>query len=219
MITGKLNFKVSVILTLFNSRKFYKRALDSALNQTFTDIEIVITDDGSVDETYSELIPFITGNEKIKYLYHSNRGHALSLNSGIMISGGEYITFLDADDEYKPDHILQRVKYFQDNADIDLIRTGAELIGSEEDMYIPDVNDGTRLIHVKNCVMLGTLFGRRNVFTGLDGFRDVYSHDSDFFYRAERKFHTAYLESDTYIYYRNNPESVLSKLKKSINER
>ena len=113
MITGKLNFKVSVILTLFNSRKFYKRALDSALNQTFTDIEIVITDDGSVDETYSELIPFITGNEKIKYLYHSNRGHALSLNSGIMISGGEYITFLDADDFWEPDFLQEMVSFMK----------------------------------------------------------------------------------------------------------
>ncbi|MBK8982377.1 MAG: glycosyltransferase family 2 protein [Ignavibacteria bacterium] len=219
MITGKVNFKVSVILTLYNSRKFYRRALNSVLNQTFTDIEIVITDDGSADETYAELIPYITGNEKIKYLFHSNRGHALSLNSGIAISGGEYITFLDADDEYKPDHILQRINYFQNNTNIDLIRTGAELVGSDEEMFIPDVNDRSRLIHVKDCVMLGTLFGKRNVFTKLGGFQNVYSHDSDFFYRADGKFNTAYLESDTYIYYRNNPDSVLSKLKKGMNER
>lgn len=219
MNTGKLNFKVSVILTLYNSRKFYKRALESVLNQTFDNIETVIVDDGSKDDTYAELLPDIIENQKIKYLYHSNRGQALSLNSGIAVSSGEYITFLDADDEYKPDHILRRIQYFQNNTETDLIRTGAELIGSDEDMYIPDANDSSRLIHVKDCVMLGTLFGKRNVFTELDGFRNIYSHDSDFFNRAAAKYKTAYLESDTYIYYRNNPDSVLSKLKKSMNER
>ncbi len=219
MITGKLNFKVSVILTLYNSRKFYRRALESVLNQTFDNIETVIVDDGSKDDTYAELLPDIIENQKIKYLYHSNRGQALSMNSGIAVSSGEYITFLDADDEYKPDHILRRIQYFQNNTETDLIRTGAELIGSDEDMYIPDANDSSRLIHVKDCVMLGTLFGKRNVFTELDGFRNIYSHDSDFFNRAAAKYKTAYLESDTYIYYRNNPDSVLSKLKKSMNER
>ncbi|HAY32675.1 MAG TPA: glycosyltransferase family 2 protein [Ignavibacteria bacterium] len=219
MNTGKLNFKVSVILTLYNSRKFYKRALESVFNQSFENIETVIVDDGSKDDTYAELLPDIIENQKIKYLYHSNRGQALSLNSGIAVSSGEYITFLDADDEYKPDHILRRIQYFQNNTETDLIRTGAELIGSDEDMYIPDANDSSRLIHVKDCVMLGTLFGKRNVFTELDGFRNIYSHDSDFFNRAAAKYKTAYLESDTYIYYRNNPDSVLSKLKKSMNER
>ncbi|MBS1518923.1 MAG: glycosyltransferase family 2 protein [Bacteroidetes bacterium] len=219
MKTGNRNYIVSVILTLFNSREFYRRALDSILNQSFRDIEIIIVDDGSTDGTESDLLPGIRHLENVKYLRHSNRKHALSLNSGILISSGKFITFLDSDDEYKPEHIQQRINYFNENIYIDLISTGADIIGKEEDMYVPDANDLNRLIHIKDCIMLGTLFGKREVFLDLKGFRDIYSHDSDFFKRAEEIFRTAFLESDTYVYYRNNPESVLAKLKKSIHDK
>lgn len=216
MKTGNRNFQVTVILTLFNSRIFYKRALASVLGQSFSDIEIIIVDDGSNDSIETELIPFVKYNENIKYLRHSNRKQPLSLNSGILISSGVYITFLDSDDEYKQDHIQERINFMNRNINIDLICSGAEFIGNEEDMLVPDANDLNKMIHVKDCIMLGTLFGKRKVFFELDGFKDIYSHDSDFFKRAEQKFNTSRLDSESYIYYRDNPDSLINKLKKEI---
>jgi len=216
MITGNRKFEVSVILTLFNSRRFYQHALASVLNQSFEDIEIIFVDDGSIDGIETELIPIIKNNENFKYLSHSNRKQPLSLNSGILISSGKYITFLDSDDEYKYEHIQERLNFMNKNESIDLICSDAEFIGKEEDMFVPDAADNNRMIHVKDCIMLGTLFGKRKVFLELDGFKDIYSHDSEFFNRAEKKFNTARLDSNSYVYYRNNPESVINKLKKDI---
>lgn len=214
--TGK--YDVSVILTLFNSRKVFKRALNSVLNQTFKNYELIIIDDGSTDGTEEEIFQYLKVNSNFKYIRHSNRKHPLSLNAGIINSTGKFITFIDSDDEYKPTHLEERVSYFLKNPEVDLIHSPAALIGDEEDLYVPDVNDNSNLIHLKDCIIGGTLFGKRNVFEELRGFRNIYSHDSDFYNRAFPRFNVKLFDSPTYVYYRNNPDSVISKLKEKINE-
>lgn len=211
--TGEGKYEVSVILTLYNSRKFYRKALDSVLEQSFKNIEIIIVDDGSTDGIENEILHIINDHRNIIYIKQSNCGHALSLNRGIANSGGRYITVIDSDDEYEPDHIELRVKYFESNPDVDLIHSPAKLVGEEEDFFVPDALDTSVLIHLNECIIGGTLFGRREVFTSLNGFKNIYSHDSDFFRRAGEKFRTEKLDLPTYIYYRNNPDSVISKLK------
>ena len=90
-------YDVSVILTLFNSRQTFRRALESVLMQTYKNIELIIVDDGSTDDIENELFPLLKANPALKYIRHSNRKHPLSLNTGIMNSTGKYILFLDSD--------------------------------------------------------------------------------------------------------------------------
>ncbi len=211
-------YEVSVILTLFNSRIIFRRALNSVLNQTFRDYELIIVDDGSSDETESELFPILKANSNFKYIRHSNRNHPLSLNTGIANSSGKFITFIDSDDEYESKHLEDRVRYFSENPETDLIHSPALLIVDEKDFFVPDATDNSKLIHLSECIIGGTLFGKRKVFEELKGFKNIYSHDSDFYKRASDKFCVMKFDSPTYIYYRNNPDSVISKLKESINE-
>ncbi|HMS63944.1 MAG TPA: glycosyltransferase family 2 protein [Ignavibacteria bacterium] len=215
MKTGMKDYSVSVILTLFNSKSFYKKALDSILNQTYRDFEVVIVDDGSTDNIETELFPLFKSNPDIKYIRHSNRGHPLSLNTGIKNSSGKFITFLDSDDEYLPEHLNQRVNYFNENPETDLLYSPALLIGNENDFLVPDANDNSKLIHLNDCVIGGTLFGKRKVFEELEGFRNIYSHDFDFINRlnASGNFRAVKFNSLTYKYYRDNPESVINKMK------
>jgi glycosyltransferase involved in cell wall biosynthesis len=214
--TGTKNFTVSVIITLFNSGKFYKRALRSLLDQTFRNYEVIIVDDGSEDNVENEIFRMLKSNENepenIKYLRHSNRGHPLSLNSGILISSGKYITFLDSDDEYSYNHLELRVKYFKKN-NVDLIFSPAKLTGDEKDFFVPDRRNKKKLIHINKCVIGGTIFGKREVLFDLNGFRNIYSHDSDLVKRAEKNFKVVKLDVPTYIYHRDNPGSVTQKLK------
>ena len=216
--TDDHNYVVSVILTLFNSKNFYRRALNSVLAQTFEDYEIVLVDDGSTDETEKEIFPLLKIHKNIKYIRHSNRKHPLSLNTGILCSSGKYIPFLDSDDEYLQNHIESRILFFRENPGTDLIHSPALLIGNEEDFYVPDAKDISKNVHLNDCIIGGTLFGKREVFEQLEGFRNIYSHDSDFVARAESsgKFVITEFESLTYKYYRNNSESVISKMKRKI---
>jgi glycosyltransferase involved in cell wall biosynthesis len=209
-------YDVSVILTLFNSKVLFRRALNSVLGQMFKDFELIIVDDGSTDGIEEEIFPLLKSNGNFKYIRHSNRKHPLSLNTGICSSSGKFITFLDSDDEYLPGHLMQRISFFRDNPETDLIHSPALLIGDEVDFYVPDANDNSKNIHLKDCIIGGTLFGKRNVFEELEGFRDIYSHDFDFYNRADQsgKYVITKFDSLTYKYYRNNYESVISKMKR-----
>ncbi len=207
-------YQVSVILTLFNSKNFYRRAVESLFNQIYKDFELIIVDDGSIDYTESDLFPFLKENQNVKYIRHSNRKHPLSLNTGLKCSSGKYITFLDSDDEYEPEHLQERINFLSEHPETDFIHSPVNVIGNEEDHYVPDADDLTRMIHLDECLIGGTFFGKRNVFEELGGFRNVYSHDYDFYKRilAAGKYNISKLDSRTYIYYRSNPGSITKSL-------
>jgi glycosyltransferase involved in cell wall biosynthesis len=211
--------KISIIITVYNRKRTFFRSLESILNQSYQDFEIIVVDDGSTDNFQNKLFKYLKYDYRIKYIFHSNRKSSLSLNTGIRIAYGSYITFLDSDDEYEKNHLSERINYFKKNKDIDLIHSPAIIIGKDEDMYIPDVRNKKKLIHLKDCIIGATLFGKKEVFIKLNGFKNKYSYDSDFVNRARKVYQIQKFESDTYIYYRNTKDSILTNLKKSINEK
>jgi len=97
--------KVTVIVPVYNSEKFVCETLDSLLNQTLKDIEVITVDDGSTDcsaqiiKSYCEKYPFI------KYVYQENAGVSAARNKAIPLATGEYVVFLDSDDIYTPESL------------------------------------------------------------------------------------------------------------------
>ncbi len=216
MVTGQQQYQVSIIIATFNSLKFLPRSVGSVLNQTFKDYELILVDDGSTDKTFEFLFPYLLVNDNFKYIRHSNRKHPLSLNAGITNSSGEFITFLDADDEYTPEHIELRVEYMEQNKEIDLLHSPALLLGgNDDDFLIPDANDMNNLIHINECIIGGTLFGKRAAFVNTGGFKNVYSHDSEFVKRVSADHIVQRFEHPTYIYHRDNPHSITSSLRRT----
>ena len=95
-------------------------------------------------------------DNKIIYIRHSNRGQSESINRGVLISVGEYITILDSDDEYKPNHLSACLTAI-DSYDL-ICSTSLTIVDDVMDYYVPDKNDLTKLIHLDNSVLFGTLF-------------------------------------------------------------
>lgn len=191
-----------------------KRAIDSVLQQDFNDFELIIIDDGSNDSNRKSLLKYVEKHEnKIIYIRHSNRGQSVSINRGVLNSVGEFITIIDSDDEYKPKHLsscLQEIENF------DLICSTTEtIVDSIEDYYVPDKNDHTKLIHLDDGILFGTLFGRKKVFETIQ-FKNGFAADADFYERAKKQFLVKKVNLRTYIYYRNMPNSICSTLKKQI---
>jgi glycosyltransferase involved in cell wall biosynthesis len=99
---------VSVILPTYNRAYILKRALDSILEQTYKALEIIVVDDGSTDNT-AELVKGV-GDPRIVYEKHPvNKGLAAARNTGVRKASGDYISFLDSDDEFLPDNIEEHV--------------------------------------------------------------------------------------------------------------
>ena len=206
--------KVSVLMTVFNTDFFYtKRAIDSVLQQDFQDFELIIIDDGSKENNRESLMDYVEKYEhKISYIRHSNRGQSESINRGVLYSQGEYITIIDSDDEYKPNHLSTCVREINE---MDLICSNSEtIVDSENDYYVSDKNDLTKLIHLDEVILFGTLFGRKKVFTTID-FKTGFAADSDFYERATQLFRVKKLDLRTYVYHRNIPNSICAIIKKA----
>jgi glycosyltransferase involved in cell wall biosynthesis len=102
---------VSIIIPTFNRAGIISKAIKSVLNQTYKNWELIIIDDGSVDNT-KEVVKSYSSKykNKIKYYYKKNGGVCSARNFGIQKANGEYISLLDSDDEYKPRRIEIQLK-------------------------------------------------------------------------------------------------------------
>jgi len=108
------NPKISVIIPTYNRAQVLSRAIQSVLKQTFNDFELIIVDDGSSDNTDEIVKEYIKKDNRIKYIKHDvNKGGNKARNTGINNSLGDYITFLDSDDEYLPNNLEERYKIRQ----------------------------------------------------------------------------------------------------------
>ena len=201
---------VSVILPSYNRASYLRRSIASVVSQTFKDWELILIDDGSGDETFEIFDEYLMQHENFRYLKHKNRNLPLTANAGIQAACGKYVTFLGSDDEYRQTHLDMRVKYMGEHPEVDLIHGGLVVVG---DPHVPDKRDPSRRIHLDECVVGGTLFGRKDVFIDLGGFKDMsYAEDSELLERAQKVFRTAKVSFPTYVYYRDTPGSICNSL-------
>lgn len=104
---------VSIIIPTYNRAHLVGRAIQSVLNQTYKDFELIIVDDGSTDNTEDITKEFQKKNERINYIRHEkNKGGSAARNTGIKVARGEYIAFLDSDDEWLPTKLEKQTSYF-----------------------------------------------------------------------------------------------------------
>jgi len=199
--------RFSVIVPTFNRVQLLGRALASLVAQTFGDFEALIIDDGSRDETFAAIRPLILSDARFRYHFAQNRGLAGARNLGIGMATGEYITFLDSDDEYLPTHLELRAAYVLAHPDIALLHGGVEVIG---DKFVADKNDPTKQIAIADCVIGGTFVIRRDLFSRIGNFGSVeYGDDTAFFERAmDVGAPIARTDAPTYRYYRTESDSL-----------
>jgi len=208
----KSPIKISILMAVYNTNFSYiKRAIDSVLKQDFQDFELIIIDDGSKENNRELLLECVEQNEdKLIYIRHSNRGQSESINRGVLNCVGEYVTILDSDDEYKPNHLSACLRAI-DGYDL-ICSKSSTIVDDINDFYVPDKNDLTKLIHLDNSVLFGTLFGRKKVFSRIN-FKSGFAADADFFEKAKLNFRVKKADLRTYIYYRNIPTSICSSMK------
>lgn len=92
---------ISIVIPVYNGASELDIPIKSLQNQTQTDFEVIIIDDGSIDGTAERIETFSANDNRIKYFYQSNQGVAIARNNGIREAKGKYICFLDADDFYE----------------------------------------------------------------------------------------------------------------------
>lgn len=203
----------SVILTTYNRAALLQRALDSLIVQTETDWEAIIVDDGSTDNTETQVHRYLENDSRIKYVYQNNTGYSFSKNTGIFLSRGKFITFLDSDDEYLPDHLETRKTILMSHPATQFLYGGAKVAGNQ---FVPDRYNYRKIISLSECVIGGTFFIKKEIAVSLNGFNDIpMGSDADFFERVTK---TPAIVRETfiptYLYHREDENSLTNILMK-----
>jgi glycosyltransferase involved in cell wall biosynthesis len=105
---------VSIVIPAYNAARYIRRSLQSALDQSWSNIEILVVDDGSTDST-AEIIKSYN-DTRIRYIYQTNQGQGAARNNGIENSRGQYVTLLDADDCYLPEKVQMQADFLRRNS-------------------------------------------------------------------------------------------------------
>lgn len=200
--------KVSVIVTAHNYGKYLPQSLDSILNQRFDSYEVVVMNDGSVDNT-SEILENYEKRypAKIKVMKLPGNGLARACNAGIKQSCGEYVIRLDADDYFDENILLVESNILDNDQNIHMvypdyyqINKYGEIIDS---FRLPKVNDEIKLLD-RNPLAAGAMF-RRWCYDAIDGYNEElrYQEDYDFWIRFVDKFNV-YNVNLPLMYYRRH---------------
>ena len=130
--------KVSVVIAAYNYAKYLPYALNSILDQTYQDYELIVVNDGSTDNTQDVLTPYLR-HPKVRCYHKPNGGQANAENFGIRQSQGPYVAFLDADDCWSPDKLARQIPILEQSPNIGVVYSDARMIGpSGEDIpFIP----------------------------------------------------------------------------------
>lgn len=129
--------KVSVIIPSFNHEKFIAEAINSLLNQTFQDFEIIITDDASTDNTVDEIKKINDSRIKL-FINQSNQGAVATTNNCIRYATGQYIAVLNSDDIWKNNKLEEQIKFIESNPNYSAIFSQAYIIDENNNEIIDD---------------------------------------------------------------------------------
>lgn len=124
--------RISVIMPVYNAEPYLRDILNDLLNQSYSNIELIIIDDGSSDGSAAIIQEYASKNDRVQFLQIENSGPSKARNIGLEIATGEYIRFIDADDRVPKDSMKNMIQIYNDNSDVDLV------IGN----FITDINRG-----------------------------------------------------------------------------
>jgi glycosyltransferase involved in cell wall biosynthesis len=166
--------KVSIVCPTFNgaTRGYLREAIESALDQTFKGYELIIVDDGSTDHTKEVCEPYLE-DSRVHYIFQPNAGPASARNTGISVSTGEFICFLDDDDIWKAEKLQRQIEYIDAKlsnlSNWGMVFTWVELIGAQgniigyrghqqtgliyRDLFFGNIIDATSSVLVKREVL------------------------------------------------------------------
>lgn len=153
---------ISVVIPTYNRADTITRAIMSVLNQTYKDLEVIVVDDNSNDNTDEVIKNIIDGRVKY-YKFHENKGACAARNYGIEMSRGEYIAFQDSDDEWDKNKLKKQVDYLIKN-NLDIVSCRVKSINNKCEKIFPINIEVNNDIYIKNKITTQTILGKRKCF-------------------------------------------------------
>lgn len=201
--------KVSVIIPLYNTEQFIAETIRSVLRQTYSDLEVIVVDDGSTDQSSKVVASF---GAAVRYLRQENSGQAVARNRGVAIAQGEYIGFLDSDDVCFPHRFEKQVAGLDTMKHVGVVTSDMQYC-SEEGEVEPEVLRGyspedpfSRIFRSGYVFMPSTLLVRKEVFERSGRFDERQRGWEDFEWPTRiLEIAQAYNIAEPLVLYRHHP--------------
>ncbi|WP_112661792.1 glycosyltransferase [Microvirga flavescens] len=181
------SIKVSIVTPSYNQGRFLKRTIDSVLNQTYPNIELIVMDGGSTDESVEILKSY---GDRIQWVSEKDKGQTDAINKGLKRTSGQILAYLNSDDTLELDAVETIVRYFNENPDVDLVYGDAHYIDVDDNVtgrYLTAAYSFDRLVQ-DCCVCQPATFWRSSVVERFGLFDDTldYTMDYDYWLRVAR---------------------------------
>ena len=207
---------VSVILPAYNCEKYIGKAIESVLQQTFTDFEFIIINDGSTDNTELTILAF--ADQRIMYRKNPlNKGLVYSLNKAIDLANGKYIARMDADDICKPERLAKQTSYLDQNENITVLATTIDFINETEqktgtwelDRRTVTAEQIKKQMPYENCIAHPSIMIRSEILKKLKyDLRQVNIEDYDLWLRLLSRGHVIDKINEPLLLYRIHEKTV-----------
>lgn len=171
-------------MSVYNGEKYLKLAVESILNQSYSDFEFIIINDGSTDGSLNILKRFKEQDERIKIISRENKGLVYSLNEGVNLAQGEYIVRMDADDISEPNRFEKQLQYMQINNQVvcgsyaTIINSSGEKIG--EMNYPPFAEKIKSFALLHNPFIHPSVMFRKDIFLKVGGYKRFFKYIEDY---------------------------------------
>lgn len=221
--------KISVIMGIYNtkSRDYLEKSLKSILNQTYSDFELIICDDGSTNDCLNWAKNICKNDSRVKFISNEkNKGLAYTLNHCLKYAKGEYIARMDDDDESDLKRFEKQIKILENNEKIDVVSCNINLFDENgiysEKKYNENIDNKDFLFN--NPIVHPAVMVRTKAYELVDGYKDekwtVRVEDYDLFMRMQANNLKMYVIQDKLLNYRNDRDNCKrrQKYKYRINE-
>ena len=197
----------SIVLPTYNRAALLDRALESVLAQSDPDWELLITDDGSTDGSWTTLCDWTHRDDRIRCWRHGNRGQAASRNEMLQHARAPWVVFLDSDDEFLPEHLALRRQAITGEPTVELWISPMRIVGSP---LVPCRIHPGELIHIDRCIGAGMLTVRRKALLKVGGFPNLrYAEESALMTRLlAAGICCQRLPHRSYVYHRGHSDTI-----------
>ncbi|MFV8356768.1 glycosyltransferase family 2 protein [Flavobacterium sp. XS1P32] len=192
------NISISIIVPCYNQAQYLHEALQSVLDQTYTNWECIIVNDGSPDDTKQIAQKWVEKDLRFKYIYKENGGLSSARNAGLAVAVGEFIQFLDSDDLIEKSKLEYQLAFMLDHPTIDISVSGYRYFGKNQNEklilgrnnFLPEIAimehdiDIINVLNLRNPMVISAPLYKRNVFNIIGLF------DTDLSALEDWDFHT-----------------------------
>lgn len=234
------NIKVSIVVPVYNVENYVARCIDSLVNQTLRNIEIILVDDGSTDSSGKICNEFAKRDERIRVIHKDNGGLGYARNSGMEIARGEYIGFVDSDD-YVDTKMFEALFSYASEYDSDYVRCEHIIVDDEGNEKLREqyhlesgIYSKTEIQEKLLCPMFGKDIGEgKEAHVGISVWRAIFRtsiiKEHHLFFPSEREVisedipfnldflmhaHTAYVTNEGFYYYVERGDSLTKTFRK-----